>query len=291
MILVIAIGIATGCVYAIVAVGYSLIYRTTGVINFAQGTYVVLGGLGAYWFNTKLGLPYPLAIVAGVMMTAAVAGAFWILVIVPLWRRGSEPYVTLLSTVVVAALLGSLIELLLTNQPQTLPEWIPGFSIDLAGTTIVGQYVLVAVAAFAMVAGVAWFVRSTDTGRAMRACAASRPTSRLLGINPERIGLLAMTMTGFLSGVGGTLITPAQLTSADQGLLYGVFGFVAAVVGGLGSLWGALIGGIVVGILQTLVVRYISANYETVIVFGLLLVLLTIRPRGLFGVAEFEAGE
>jgi branched-chain amino acid transport system permease protein len=291
MILVLAIGIATGCVYAIVAMGYSLVYRTTGVINFAQGTYVVLGGLGAYWFRSQIHLPYPLAIAAAVALTGAVAAAFWALVIVPLWRRGSEPYVTLLSTVVLAALLGSLIQLLLTNEPQTLPPWIPGFSVELGGTLIEGQYVLVVVGACAMIAGVAWFVRSSTTGRAMRACAASRPTSRLLGINPERIGLLSMTITGLLSGLGGAMITPAQLTSADQGLLYGVFGFVAAVAGGLGSLWGALLGGIVVGILQTLVVRYVSANYETVIVFGVLLVLLTLRPRGLFGVAEFEAGD
>jgi branched-chain amino acid transport system permease protein len=291
MILVLAIGIATGCVYSIVALGYSLIYRTTGVINFAQGSFVVLGGLGTYWFRETFGLPYPLAIVGGVLLTGLVSVAFWVLVIIPLWRRGSPAYVTLLSTVVMAALLANLTQLLLSSEPQTLPAWIPGFSLDLAGTVIVGQYVVVVVVALAMIALVSWYLRSSATGRSMRAVAANRHTSRLLGINPERVGGLAMLLAGLLSGIGGALITPAQLTSPDQGLLYGVFGFVAAVIGGLGSLRGALVGGLIVGILQTVILRYISANYETVIVFALLLVLLTVRPRGLFGVAELEAGE
>lgn len=291
MTLVLAIGVATGCVYALVAMGYSLVYRTTGVINFAQGAYVVLGGLGAYWFRATLGLPYPLAIIAAIMLTGLVSLLFWVAIVIPLWRRRSETYVTLLATVVMAALLTDLTQLLLTNQPQTLPAWIHGFTIDLAGSRITGQYAIVVVVAVGLIAAVSWLIRSTWLGRAMRACAASRPTSRLLGIDPERVGALAMTLTGILSGLGGALITPAQLTSADQGLLYGVFGFVAAVVGGLGSLWGALIGGVIVGILQTTIVRYVSANYETVIVLGVLLVLLTIRPRGLFGVSEFEAGE
>jgi len=288
MSLVIAIGIATGCVYAIIAMGYSLLYRTTGVVNFAQGSFVVIGGLGTYFFRSVVGLPYPLAVVCGILLTGIVALAFWVLIIVPLWRRNSAPYVTLLSTVVMAALLGNLTHLLLSPDPQTLPPWLPGFTLQLAGTQIAGQYVVVVVVALAMIGLTAWYLQASATGRAMRAVAASRPTSRLLGIDPERVGGTAMLIAGLLAGVGGALITPAQLTSPDQGLLYGVFGFVAAVIGGLGSLRGALIGGLIVGVLQTLIVRYISANFEMVIVFALLLVLLTVRPRGLFGVAEFE---
>ena len=288
MILVLAIGIGTGCVYALVAMGYSLLYRTTGIINFAQGGYVVLGGVGAYWFNANVGLPYPLAVLAAVILTALVSLCFWVVVVVPLWRRRSEAYVTLLATVVTAALLADLIQLVLTDQPVTSPAWIPGFTVNLGGNHIPGQYVIVVAVAVALIATVAWAVRATALGRAMRACAASRPTSRLLGVNPERVGALAMTLTGVLSGLGGALIAPAQLTSAEQGLVYGIFGFVAAVIGGLGNLWGALVGGVVVGLIQAATDRYISANYETVIVLGVLLILLTVRPRGLFGVAEID---
>jgi branched-chain amino acid transport system permease protein len=211
-----------------------------------------------------------------------------LVVVVPLWRRGSEPYVTLLATVVTAALLTDLIQLVLTDEPVTTPPWIPGFTVNVGGNRIPGQYAIVVVAAVALIAFVAWTVRTTPIGRAMRACAASRSTSRLLGVNPERVGALAMTLTGLLSGLGGALIAPAQLTSADQGLVYGIFGFAAAVIGGLGNLWGALAGGLIVGLIQAATDRYISANYETVIVLGVLLVLLTVRPRGLFGVAEFD---
>jgi len=105
----------------------------------------------------------------------------------------------------------------------------------------------------------------------------------LLGISPERIGALAFAATAALGGLGGAMITPAQFTSADIGLSYGVFGFVAAVLGGFGSLSGALVGGLILGIVNAFVGRYISSSYQTVLAFGLLLVLLTLRPQGLVG--------
>lgn len=286
MTLVLAIGVATGCVYGLIAVGYSLIYRTTGVVNFAQGSYVVLGGLTTWRLSGSLKVNYALAVLGGVVVAGAVAGLFWLAVIIPLWRRRSPPYVVLLSTVVVSALLTSLIGLVITEQPQTLPAWVPGLKLRLGGTVVGGQYLLVVVVAIGCVGLIVPLLRYTMLGRSMRACAADRETSRLLGISPERVGAAAMVLTGMLGGLAGAVITPAQLTSASQGLTYGVFGFAAAIIGGFGSLPGALAGGIVTGILQTAVSRYLSANYETVTVFAVLIALLIVRPGGMFGARE-----
>ena len=288
MTLVLAIGVATGCVYGLIAIGYSLIYRTSGVVNFAQGTYVVLGGLVTWWLVSSARLNYVLAVLGGVVAAGAVAGLFWLAVIIPLWRRRSPPYVILLSTVVVSALLTTIIGLVITEQSQTLPAWAPGLSLRLGGTAVAGQYLLVVLVAIGCVGLVVPLLRYTGLGRSMRACAAGRDTSRLLGISPERVGATAMVLTGMLGGLAGAVITPAQLTSASQGLTYGVFGFAAAIIGGFGSLPGALAGGIVTGILQTAVSRYLSANYETVIVFAVLIVLLIVRPSGMFGSAGAE---
>lgn len=281
--LTVAIGIATGCVYALVAVGYSLIYRTTGVVNFAQGSYVMIGGFSTWWFYAEAGLPYALAIAAGIIVATLVGLALWTIVVLPLWRRHSAPYVVLLSTIVFGAIVGNATLLMLGSLPQTLPQWIPGLAFDIQGNRIDGQYGLVIIATLLSLIGFGSVLRFSPLGWAMRACAASRDTSQLLGISPERIGAISFATTAALGGLGGAMITPAQFTSSEVGLAYGVFGFVAAVLGGFGSLSGALAGGVFLGLVNVVVGRYISSNYQTVIAFGILLALLAVRPQGIIG--------
>jgi branched-chain amino acid transport system permease protein len=283
MTVILAVGVASGCVYALVAVGYSLIYRTTGIVNFSQGTFVMAGGMSAYACLDLVHLPLGFALVGGVAVSALVALLLWSCVVLPLWRRRSAPSVVILATLVFGALVENVALKTLGTQPQTLPEWAPGFRVQVPGGGITGQYVFVALTTVIVLLLLTAVLRWTTLGRSMRACAASRDTSALLGISPERMGALAMVATGALGGLGGVLIAPAQYTSAQAGLVYGVFGFVAAVVGGFGSVPGALIGGILVGMVQAFTGRYISATYETVIAFGILLLLLAVRPQGILG--------
>jgi len=286
MIVTLAVGIATGFVYALVAMGYSLVYRTTGVVNFTAGSYVVLGGLGTWWLLNQAHFPYGLAVFGGIILAGAVAGVFWTLVVIPLWRRGSPAYVVLLSTVVGGAILAPLTDLLITPQAEELPPWVSGFTLHISGSDISGQYVFVVVAGLAMVTGVSLFLRKTILGKQLRACGASRETSRLLGINPGLAGGIIMVITGLIGGLAGALITPAQSSEASMGLTFGVFGFVAAAFGGLDSVAGAFIGGILLGTGQAFIDRYYTPNYDEVIVFALLVVVLVLRPSGLFGNAE-----
>ena len=281
--LTLAIGIATGCVYALVAVGYSLIYRTTGVVNFAQGGYVMIGGFATWWFFSVVALPYPLAIASGVAVATLIGLLLWTVVVLPLWRRRSPPYVVLLATIVFGAIVGNATLLLLGTLPQTLPPWVPGLAFEFEGNRIDGQYGLIIAASLLSLIAFGAVLRFSSLGRAMRACAASRDTSQLLGISPERIGALSFAATAALGGFGGAMITPAQFTSSEVGLAFGVFGFVAAVLGGFGSLLGALVGGLLLGVVNALVGRYVSSNYQTVIAFGILLLLLAVRPQGIVG--------
>lgn len=289
MVLTLAIGIATGCVYALVAVGYSLIYRTTGVVNFAQGAYVMIGGFATWWFFAVAALPYPLAIACGIAIAGLIGLALWTMVVLPLWRRRSPPYVVLLATIVFGAIVGDAALLLLGTLPQTLPSWVPWLVFEFQGNRIDGQYGVVIAATLLSLVAFGVVLRLSSLGRAMRACAANRDTSQLLGISPERIGTLAFTATAALGGFGGAMITPAQFTSSDVGLAYGVFGFVAAVLGGFGSLLGALVGGVLLGVVNAVVGRYVSSNYQTVIAFAILLVLLAVRPQGIVGLHWEEA--
>jgi branched-chain amino acid transport system permease protein len=283
MILILTIGLATGCVYAIVAVGYSLEYRTTGVVNFSEGNYVMIGGFSTYWFVTHTWLPYPLAILCGVLVTTVCGIILWAFIVLPLWRRRSPVYVVLLGTIVFGAILGVLALIFLGSMPQTLPPWIPGFELTIGDSRIQGQYIVVIVVTLALIVAISAALRFTTLGREMRAVAASRDTSELLGISAERMGFISFAITAALGGFAGALITPAQFTSADVGLSYGVFGFVAAVLGGFGTMPGALVGGILLGVVNALVGRYISSNYQTVIAFALLLALLAVRPQGITG--------
>lgn len=281
--LILAIGLATGCVYALIAVGYSLEYRTTGVVNFSEGNYVMVGGLSTWWFLRTARLPYPLAILAGAAVATLCALVLWFTVVLPLWRRRSPPYVVLLGTIVFGAIMSTVALLLLGPLPQTLPAWLPGFSLALGDSRIDGQYVVVLVATGLIVAAIGATLQFTPIGRQMRACAASRDTSELLGVSPERIGALSFAATGAIGGFAGAMITPAQFTSADVGLPYGVFGFAAAVLGGFGTMRGALAGGLLLGVVNAAVAWFISSNYQAVIAFALLLVLLAVRPEGITG--------
>jgi branched-chain amino acid transport system permease protein len=173
--------------------------------------------------------------------------------------------------------------LLLGPLPQTLPPWIPGFSLAFGDSRIEGQYIIVVVLTLVIMGLIALTLRFTRLGREMRACAASRDTSELLGISPERMGMLSFAATAAVGGFAGAMITPAQFTSADVGLAYGVFGFVAAVLGGFGTMIGALVGGLLLGLVNVLVGRYISSNYQAVIAFAMLLALLAVRPQGITG--------
>jgi branched-chain amino acid transport system permease protein len=283
-----AAGIATGCVYALVALGFSLIYRTTGIVNFAQGGYVMLGGMGTYYCLSILGWPYPLAALGGIAIATATGLVLWTFVVQPLWRRRAPSYVVVLATLVFVALVSDVVAKTLGTNPESLPEWLPGFHLSFGDSGLSGQYVWVVAISLALIAGMGAILRWTMLGKQMRACAASRDTSELLGINPELVGAIAVVGTAVLGGIGGVVNAPAQFTSFQAALVYGIYGFVAAVLGGFGSLWGALAGGVLVGLLQAFVGRYVSTTYETFIAFGVLLIFLAVRPQGIFGSAWEE---
>ena len=171
--------------------GIRSIYRTTGVVNFAQGGYVMIGGFATWWFFAIAALPYPLAIASGVTVATLTGLLLWTLVVLPLWRRRSPPYVVLLATIVFGAIVGNATLLLLGTLPQTLPPWVPGLAIEFDGNRIDGQYGLIIAASLLSLMAFGAVLRFSSLGRAMRACAANRDTSQLLGISPERIGALS----------------------------------------------------------------------------------------------------
>lgn len=290
MLLILIIGVGIGCIYGLIAAGYSLIYSTTGIVNFAQGVFVMVGGMATHWFLTSERVAYPLAILGGIVFAVVDGLALWFVVIIPLWRRRAASYYIILATLIFALVTQSVILRWQGSNPVTLPEWTPGLVIAIAGGHLPSNYLWIIASMVAIVIGLGAFLKGTILGKEMRACSADRDVSMLLGIAPGRVGGLAMVVAAGIGGLGGVLITPVQFTSFNVGVDYTVFGFVAAIVGGLGSLPGAVGGGIVVGVIGELSSRYFSSAYGDVITFGVLLAFLVVRPQGILGKVEAASG-
>lgn len=282
MLFTIVEGVALGFIYALVALGYSLIYRTTGVVNFAQGAFVMVGGMTTYWALDIMHLSYELAIIVGLLATAITGLLLWVGLVLPLWQRGSAGFVVILATLVFGDLVQNVVQRWLGTNPETLPAWISG-RLVIGTFGMAYQYLVIIAASLTIMIGVGLFLAKTTIGISMRACAASRVTSQLLGISPRTVGALAMISTAAVGGLAGIMLAPVQYTSSSVGLSYGIYGFVSAIIGGFGSLPGALVGGVAVGLIESIAGRYVSSTYEAVIALALLLILLVVRPSGLLG--------
>lgn len=278
----VVIGIGLGCIYGLVAGGFSLVYRTTGIVNFAQGSFVMLGGMATSWFLRTLGLPYLLAVPAGVLAAMLMGLILWVAVVVPLWNRGASSYVIVLATLVFSVVVENVVLQWLGTNPVSLPPFTSALTFHVFGVMVASSYVIIVATMAVSYIALELFLRHTSAGRGMRACAANREASTLMGISPIFVGGIAMVITAALGGLGGVLITPVQYSQYSVGLSYGVYGFVAAILGGLGSLGGGVAGGILLGVLQIISTRYLSSAYSEFIAFSILIVILLAKPEGVF---------
>jgi branched-chain amino acid transport system permease protein len=280
-------GIVIGCIYALIAAGYAIVYRTTGVLNFAQGSFVMLSGMGCAWLITAQHWPYPLAALGGFALTVVAGAAIWLLVMAPMLVRRLGVGLAVIATLVVSYALTDAVLLWQGPNPQSLPAIQPAFQFTVGGTRISSGQVYVIVGMTAILVLLSAFLKYTPLGRATRASAADHETAQLLGISPVRVGGYAMCIAAAVGALGGLLITPIQFTAASGATSLALYGFVAAVLGGFGRLYGGVLGGLAIGILQELVSRYISTAYSDAITFGVLIAVLLLRPQGLLGAPDY----
>jgi branched-chain amino acid transport system permease protein len=279
-------GIVIGCVYALIAAGYAIVYRTTGILNFAQGSFVMLSAMTCAWLISKH-WSYPLAALGGLLFTMLVGAAIWMLLMAPMLVRRLGVGLAVIATLVVSYALTDAVLLWQGPNPQTLPAIQPSFQFHIAGTRVSSGQVYVIIGMALILVLLAAFLKYTPLGRATRASAADHETAQLLGISPVRVGGYAMVIAATVGALGGLLITPIQFTSASGAVSLALYGFVAAVLGGFGRLSGGVIGGLVIGVLQELVSRYISTAYSDAITFGVLILVLLLRPEGLLGAPDY----
>ncbi len=274
------VGLAQGSVYALVAFGYGLIFSTSRIVNFAQGHLFMLGAMIGVVL-IEAGLPYPVMVLATVGLVT-VAGVFLERSVTLPARASRSPYTWIVATLAAAVVIENLAALGFGKEPRTFPPTVSGFTR--IGDVVIQHHALVVlgVAVGAMVL-IEWFLERTFTGKAIRATADNPMSARLAGVPVPRLVILSFALSGALAGLGGILVAPFTFAAIPVGLLLGLKGFIAAVMGGLGSFRGALAGGLALGLAETVVRQRLPAGASGAILFGLLLLTLVLRPTGLFG--------
>jgi branched-chain amino acid transport system permease protein len=276
-------GVGIGCVFGLIGIGYCVIYNASGIVNFAQGAFVMLGGMITHALLKSAGLPLFLAAVIAVAVVALSGVLVERLVVRPLWRRNATPFVMILATLAVQIVLERATLLVAGDQPQTLPNFIDLPPLMLGKVAISYQLMVIAASSLLLVGLLALFFGRTRVGRAMRACSINREAAALQGIPVSRMLAYAFALSAGLGAVAGVLITPTQFTAFNIGVSFAISGFIAAIVGGFGNPGGAFVGGILLGLAQAVATVVLGSGFKNIAALSILLVFITIRPMGIFG--------
>ncbi len=278
-------GMTIGATYALAALGFTIIYNSSHVINFAQGEFIMLGGMMTMVF-LQAGLPLPLAILLAVIVTAIAGLLVEKIAIEP--AKDAEVITLIIITIGVSLVIRGLVQVFLGKDTHAIPAFSSDTPIMILGASLVPQSLWVFGVTGIVVAVLWYFFNKTLLGKSMLATAYNRLAAQLVGINTNLVLLLSFSLSAALGAIGGVIVAPITMTSYDIGIMLGLKGFVAAVLGGLGNSLGAIVGGLILGVAETMAAGYISSAYKDAVPFVLILVILFFIPRGLFGAKVTE---
>jgi branched-chain amino acid transport system permease protein len=274
-------GLTAGAIYALIALGFCVVNNTMGIVNFVQVDFVSLGGMLMFSALFSLGLP----MVPGLLL--AVSGVALLATLVE--RIGLRParsdnhLVLIFLTVGLSIILRGIMKLIWGKNRMALPPLTPDNPIQIFGATLLPQALWILLLTCVAIALLSWFFYRTSLGLSMRAVASNPTAAAVVGIPPGRVRLTSYAVAGALGGLAGVLVTPITTLNYDVGVMLGLKGFAAAILGGFGSFPGAILGGVGLGLLESLSAGYLSSAYKDVVAFIVLLLILFIRPKGLLG--------
>uniref|UniRef100_C6E8A3 Inner-membrane translocator n=1 Tax=Geobacter sp. (strain M21) TaxID=443144 RepID=C6E8A3_GEOSM len=279
-------GLATGAIYALIGLSFAIIFNSTGIINFAQGEFVMLGGVLTIFCINALQLPLPAAICAAVAGTTVIGLVFERLAIRPL--KNATPLSLIIITIGASILIRGLVMLLWGKDTQALPAFSGNDPISVAGATLLPQHLWIFGVTILVIVGCRLFFHHTISGKAMRACSFNPRAANLVGVSVGRMVLFSFVISAAVGSLAGVIIAPLTMTAYDVGVMLGLKGFCAAIMGGMGSGLGTVLGGLILGTLESLGAGLISSGYKDAIAFFILLLILFIRPQGLFKKGETD---
>jgi branched-chain amino acid transport system permease protein len=274
-------GVGVGSIYALVALGFALIYRATNVVNFAQGDFAMLGAFSMVVLAVDLELPYWLSIIVTLVLLIGFGALFNLAVYYPLRNRSFLPVI--ISTIGASILLENGVLAAYGPRPQTLDSMfaLPGFAVgDVFFDT---QYIVILTVAVAMVALQYGFFERTLIGKKMQATSQDKEMASLLGIPVMTMIMITFMYSAMLGGLAGILVAPVLFVTVGMGSSIALKAFAASIIGGFGDVKGAIAGGLALGVIETFGAAYISVPYKDAFAFLVLFVFLLLRPQGIFG--------
>jgi branched-chain amino acid transport system permease protein len=277
-------GLATGAIYALIAVGFSLLWQTSQTINFAQGEFVMLP---AFFIlaSMNLGAPFWLAALIGIATSVLVLGLlFKVTIVDPMLKHGVLPLI--ISTIALSLFLKESAKDFYSSQAQPFPSLVPPTDIHVFGAVVSTQSLAVLAVAIVTVGALHLLLNKTRLGRSMQATAQNPTLARILGIPTRRMVLYAFLINGTLVAIASILISPIYLAKFTNGEILGMAAFLAAIIGGFNQVRGAILGGILLGVLDNLSAAYISSQYRGAFPLLILIAVILLRPQGLLGRIE-----
>jgi branched-chain amino acid transport system permease protein len=277
-------GLATGAIYALVAVGFSLLWQTSQTINFAQGEFVMLP---AFFILAAMnaGAPFWLAALIGIALSVVVLGwLFKVVIVDPMLKYGVLPLV--ISTIALSLFLKEAAKDFYSAQAQPFPTLVPATDLEVFGAAVSTQSLAVLLVAIVTVLALHLLLHKTRLGRSMQATAQNPTLARILGIPVQRMVLYTFLLNGVLVAIASILITPIYLAKFTNGEVLGMAAFLAAIIGGFNQVRGAILGGLILGVLDNLSAVYISSQYRGAFPLLILIAVILLRPHGLLGRAE-----
>ncbi|MCI5109434.1 MAG: branched-chain amino acid ABC transporter permease [Marivita sp.] len=278
-------GLSAGSIYALAAVGFTLLWQASQTINFAQGEFVMLPAFFVLVFTVKMGLPMSIAIVLALFLSVLLLGAlFKKLIVEPMLSHGVLPLV--IATIALGLLMKEMVKEFYSPLGQPFPGLFPHDVMSILGAKISVADFANFVIAMGTIIILQLFLSRTRTGRCMQATAQNPEVAKILGVDIKRMVMYTFLINGALAAIASVLITPIYLAKFSNGEVLGLVAFIAAIVGGFNQIRGALVGGLLIGVIDNLSAAYVSAEYRQAVPMLLLIFIIMVRPQGLLGTTE-----
>jgi branched-chain amino acid transport system permease protein len=274
-------GIGLGSMYGLTALGFYITYASSRTVNFAQGSTLMLGAVVVFVLQTRAGWPAAAAIPVALVVCALWSALVDRVAVRPFAARHSDSW--LMATVALGLILENVVLFTFGKDPRGLNSPLSAVGIDLAGLRISVLQIMIPLVGFAIAVLLQALMRFTAYGKQLQAVAQNHEAAQLMGIDPSRMISATFALAGVFAGVAGIMIAPLYTVSAGMGTLFGIKAFAAAILGGIGSPWGVMGGGVLLGVLEALIIAALGSTYAQMLSFLAVILVLAWRPRGLFG--------